>query len=226
MRKKILIIDDDIMTLRKLKRSLEDYYEIQLENAGSRFAEHLTEYHANLILLDIEMPVMSGPEVFDALLKAGYPSVPVLFLSDLPNPPSIRDAMGRGAKGYLLKSASKEEIVSRIKQIFTEQAGFDDKTHILVLGNDVTTMRIAKLDLEDGGYRVTCVFSVMEALDIMRQKNVDALLITEPIVNVSEQEIYETICKKLSVRSFPAVYALDPVYKESLLDKVGKAVGR
>ncbi|MBR3642457.1 MAG: hypothetical protein IKN57_03010, partial [Parasporobacterium sp.] len=86
--------------------------------------------------------------------------------------------------------------------------------------------RIAKLDLEDGGYRATCVFSVMEALDILRQKNVDALLITEPILNVSEQEIYETICKKLSVRSYPAVYALDSVSKESLLDKVGKAVGR
>ncbi len=226
MKKKILIIDDDIMMLRMMKRNLEDDFETQLENAGYRFVEHMADYHADMILLDVDMPVMNGIEVFDAFQKENHSNIPVVFLSDVPNPQNVREAMTRGAAGYLLKNAQKGEVIGKVKQIFLEYLGESDKTHILILGNDVTAMRIAKLDLEAGNYQVTCVFSVTEALDIMRQKNIDALLITEPILNYSEEEIYETICKRLSLRSFPFVYGPDSLSKDTLLDKVGKAVGR
>ncbi|MBQ7581650.1 MAG: response regulator [Lachnospiraceae bacterium] len=226
MNKKILIIDDDIMTLRALKRALEEEFEIQLENAGYRFVEHMTDYHADMILLDIDMPVMSGMEVFDAFIKADRPMIPVVFLSDQPNAQVIREAMAKGAAGYLPKSAQKAEIVSKVKQIFLEFSGNREKPHVLILGNDVTAIRVAKLDLEDAKYRVSCVFSVAEALEILRRESVDAFLITEPVLNVSEQEICETLCKKLGARSLPAVYGLNSFSKEQLLDKVGKAVGR
>ncbi len=226
MKRKILIIDDDIMTLRMLKKYLENDYEIQLENAGYRFVEHVGDYRVDMILLDIEMPVMNGMEVFDIFLKQPHPDIPVVFLSGVSNPQIVREAMEKGAAGYLIKTAPKAELIERVKQIFFEYAGSRIKPHVLVLGNDATSIRIAKLDLEAGGYRTTCVFSVIEAMDVLRQETVDAFLILEPILHVREQEIYETICAKLEVRSLPVVYGAQSYSKDILLDKVGKVVGR
>ncbi|MBP5384563.1 MAG: response regulator [Lachnospiraceae bacterium] len=226
MKKKILIIDDDIMTLRMLKKHLENDYEIQLENAGYRFVEHIADYRVDMILLDIEMPVMNGLDVFDVYLKQPHEDIPVIFLSGVSNPQIVREAMEKGAAGYLLKTAPKGELIAKLKQIYYDYAGSHEKPHILILGNDVTLVRITKLDLEEGGYRPSCVFSIAETLDILKQETVDALLILEPILNVSEQEIYETLCKKLGVRAFPAIYGHESYTKELLLDKVGKAVGR
>ncbi len=226
MKRKILIIDDDIMTLRMLKKHLENDFEIRLENAGYRFVEHVADYPVDMILLDIEMPVMNGMEVFDSYLQQPHQDVPVVFLSGVSNPQIVREAMEKGAAGYILKTAPKAEMIDRVKQIFFEYVGSRIKPHVLVLGNDPTTLRIAKLDLESGDYRATCVFSVTEALDVLRRETVDAFLIAEPIIGIPEQEIYETICRKLGARSLPVVYGADSFTKEILLDKVGKMIGR
>ena len=55
MKKRILIVDDDIMTLKLLKKNLEETYDVVTENAGYRFVEKMETYEADLILLDIEM---------------------------------------------------------------------------------------------------------------------------------------------------------------------------
>ncbi len=107
MKKKILIIDDDIMMLRTLKKHLETDFEIRLENAGYRFVEHIEDYHADMILLDIEMPVMNGMEVFDSFMSHPHPDIPVVFLSDTSNPQIVREVMEMGASGYILKNAPR-----------------------------------------------------------------------------------------------------------------------
>ena len=219
MKRKILIIDDDIMTLRMLKKHLENDYEIQLENAGYRFVEHIGDYRVDMILLDIEMPVMNGMEVFDSYLQQPHQDVPVVFLSGVSNPQIVREAMEKGAAGYILKTAPKNELIERVKQIFFEYVGSRIKPHVLAIGNDPTTLRIAKIDLESCDYRVTCVFSVAEALDVLKQETVDAFLIMEPIIGVKEEQIYETICKRLAVRSLPVVYGADSFTNEILLEK-------
>ena len=226
MKRKILIIDDDIMTLRMLKKHLENDYEIQLENAGYRFVEHIADYHVDMILLDIEMPVMNGIEVFDVYVKQPHKDIPVVFLSEGSNQQIIREIMEKGGAGVLSKSLEGPAFAEKVKQIFFDHAGSMIKPHVLVLGNDATTLKIAKLDLEAGDYRVTCVFSVLEALDVLKQEAVDAFLILEPILHIKEQEIYETICKRLAVRSLPVVYGAGSYTMEILLDKVGKVVGR
>ncbi len=225
MKKKILIIDDDIMTLRMLKKHLSEDYEVQLENAGYRFVEHMEDYRVQMILLDIEMPVMNGMEVFDAFMKAPHPDIPVVFLSGVTNPQVVREAMEKGAAGYLVKTAPKGELIAKVRQIFKDYAG-SAQPHVLILGSDVTMLKIAKLDLEAEKYRTTLVLSVAEALDVLRQETVDAFLITDPLFGVSEEEIGETLCRKLKVRSLPVIYGSDSLSKEVLLDKVGKLVGR
>ena len=97
--KKILIIDDDIMTLQIMKKHLEKYYEVQIENAGYRFLKKINEYKMDLILLDIEMPIMNGKQVFDELRQMPeYHQIPVIFLTGVVEPQLVMQLMQEGAK--------------------------------------------------------------------------------------------------------------------------------
>lgn len=116
--RKILIIDDDVITLQIMKHHLQEQYEVQIENAGYRFIKKIDEYEADLILLDIEMPIMNGLDVFDQLKKdEKKKEVPVVFLTGVADPQVVMELMNKGAAGYIVKTAAKDEILSKIKKI-------------------------------------------------------------------------------------------------------------
>lgn len=226
MKRKILIIHDDILALRTLKKSLEDDFEIRLENAGQRFAEHTDEYRQDMILLKADLPGMSGTEVFETWQKKTHEPTPVVMLVPILTPQTERTYLEKGLAGVLPADLPGPELAEKLKQIFFDHAGTQQKPHVLILGNDAANIRLTKLDLESAGLRVSAVLSVIEAIDILKQETVDAFLIAGPILNVSEKEVYDTICKRLSVRSLPVVYGSDSPGKDILLDKVDKVIGR
>ena len=116
----ILIIDDDIMTLQIMKKHLEKYYEVQIENAGYRFLKKINEYKMDLILLDIEMPIMNGKQVFDELRQMPeYHQIPVIFLTGVVEPQLVMQLMQEGAAGYIVKTAGKEEMLKKIDRVLT-----------------------------------------------------------------------------------------------------------
>ena len=142
MKKRILIVDDDIMTLRILKKYLEGTYDVVIENASYRFIEKMSTYNADLILLDIEMPVVNGLQAFDAFLKnPDLNDIPVVFLSGMSNPNLVRELMNKGAAGYLVKTIPKGELLARIEKIFSEKTKRTATPEVLILDNDIDNLR-------------------------------------------------------------------------------------
>lgn len=118
MKPKILIIDDDITTLQILKRHLQQQYDVQIENEGYRFIKNIQEYQADLILLDIEMPIMNGLQVFKEIKKIpSHNQIPILFLTGVAEPQVVMKLMNEGAAGYIIKSATREELNQKISKI-------------------------------------------------------------------------------------------------------------
>lgn len=225
MSKKILVIDDDIMTLRMLKKHLEGDYEVLLENAGYRFAENIQDYHVDMILLDIEMPIMNGMEVFDAYLKAEHSDIPVIFLSGVTNPQIVREAIEKGAAGYIVKTAPKMEILTKIRETFREYSGQKNLVNAVVLGNDIQYIKPVKLAMESAGYNVRVALSVTDAIKELKRSEADVLIITDPFIYARETEAYDTICSYFKGVKVPVVFCENDFSRESILDKVGKAIG-
>lgn len=225
MKKKILVIDDDIMTLRMLKKYLEGDYEVQLENAGYRFVENVQDYHVDMILLDIEMPIMNGMEVFDAYLNLPHSDVPVVFLSGVTNPQIVREAIEKGAAGYIVKTAPKMEILTKIREMFREQTGQKNIISTVILGNELSHIKSVKSIMETLGYRVRVAFSITDAIKELKRDETDVLIMIDPLSYSGEQEAYDTICSYFKGSKIPVVFCENDFSRESILDKVGKVIG-
>ena len=83
---------------------------------GQELLDQLPETPADVVLLDINMPVMDGPETARQL-RIAYPEVTVLVLSMLDDEKHIFQMLDAGAAGYILKSAGLDEIVHGIRMV-------------------------------------------------------------------------------------------------------------
>lgn len=229
--KKILIIDDDIMTLRMLKKCLEDTYEVLLENAGYRFVEHVSDYKVDMILLDIEMPIMNGFDVFDKYLHSKHDNIPVVFLSGVSDPAVVRDAIEKGAAGYLYKSSPKKEMLDRLEKIYAEYMSRASTFHVLVVGNDIEKMKNTSLALESAEFKVNTALSLSDAVLIIKRENVDGLVVTDKMCASDEKEVFTTIeslLNKMFLKEndetweMPVIFGSDYDSDDILLDKAGK----
>lgn len=119
MKNKIAIIDDDQSMLELLETILKDKgYDVMCYNESVGAIDKLREYLPSLIMLDIHMPKKNGIELLkdiksDAVLK----KIPVVMLTVEGNPSEIELSMLYGANTYILKPASKEDILNIIENI-------------------------------------------------------------------------------------------------------------
>ncbi|MDR3114637.1 MAG: response regulator [Treponema sp.] len=115
-RKVILAIDDMSMNLRTIKVLLEKQFDVRLAKSGQMAITIVNCERVALILLDIEMPGMSG---FDFLEKVkDYPNaqdVPVIFISSHASPELIKHASKYGSvKDYIIKPITPEILEKKV----------------------------------------------------------------------------------------------------------------
>lgn len=227
MKKRILIVDDDIMTLKILKKYLEDTYDVVTENAGYRFVEKMGSYGADLILLDIEMPVVNGIEAFDKLIKdPELNETPVVFLSGVANPNLVRELMGKGAAGYLVKTIPKSELLARLEKIFNEGTVGKKNKEVLIIDNDITRLKSMRDNLIAEGYKVKVVRSSVEAVDHIRNHHPDLFVIGRDSTGVSPQEVFESLESIIRKEGVIPLVVEENLFSSELIDKVKEALGR
>ena len=100
----VLRVDDHVGFLHEVSTLLIDEYEIVGTARNGRLAlDAAQEFRPQIILLDIEMPILNGIEVARTLRKTGTTSK-IVFLTMHADPDYIRAAMEAGAAGYVFKS--------------------------------------------------------------------------------------------------------------------------
>ena len=121
---KVLIVDDQHLIREGLRMmlSLHDNISIigEVDN-GKEAVEILDNNEADLILMDIRMPVMDGVEATKHI-KERYPHIKVLILTTFDEDEYILEALKNGADGYLLKDISSDELANAIDTVYKGNA--------------------------------------------------------------------------------------------------------
>jgi two-component system sensor histidine kinase/response regulator len=121
---RILAIDDDPNVLVTVSRLLQtEGYEVRTAADGLSGIQAAADWHPDLVLLDIVMPDPNGFAVLGALRRETLTaSIPVVFLTGVPDPTQLRAGKGLGADDYLLKPFTRVELLHVIEGRLARQA--------------------------------------------------------------------------------------------------------
>ena len=119
MQKRILVVDDDEMNLMRTQIILEGSYDVVLADSGVRALHVLKNERIDLVLLDIDMPLMNGIETFEHM-KEFAAEIPVIFLTASGEVEDVVGALLLGAVDYLKKPYPPTELLKRVAQEFEQ----------------------------------------------------------------------------------------------------------
>lgn len=115
-KKKILVIDDEIMLLSLLERSLSTDFEVKTASSGRDAARQCEEMKFDLIIMDVNMPEADGFQTLSSIRNLDhYRNIPVLFLSGRNELDSKLLAFELGARDYIQKPIHTKELKARIR---------------------------------------------------------------------------------------------------------------
>lgn len=116
---KIAIVDDNSFLIHAIIEKLSFFDDVGIKHTSLNGSELLTKLEENhnldLILMDIEMPVLNGIETTQ-IVKQKYPHIKIIMLTAFDNDEHIFNAIKAGADGYLLKEINPKDLYEGILQ--------------------------------------------------------------------------------------------------------------
>ena len=142
---RVLLIEDDSATARGIELMLKtESFNVYTTNLGEEGVDLGKVYEYDIILLDLNLPDMSGFEVLRSLRVAKV-KTPILILSGLANTEDKVKGFGFGADDYLTKPFHKDEMVARIHAIVRRSKGHAQsviQTGDLIVNLDTKTVEV------------------------------------------------------------------------------------
>ncbi len=116
----LAIADDHPMIVNGIKNMLHYYRHIEIVQtygSGKALLEGLTVSRPDVLLLDIQLPDISGNELARLIVR-DYPAVRILVITSMDSTFHVKDMMKAGCNGYLLKTAGKETLIAAIEEVY------------------------------------------------------------------------------------------------------------
>jgi DNA-binding NarL/FixJ family response regulator len=121
---KVLLVDDQTLIRQGIRLLLEIEPDIQVvgQAANGRAAlEQVEALHPDVVLMDVRMPEMDGV-VATRTLSVGHPEVKVIILTTFEDDETVFEGLKAGARGYLLKDISSEEMAQAVRKVAAGEA--------------------------------------------------------------------------------------------------------
>lgn len=148
MKTSVIIADDHTIVRDGIKALLSEQEDIVIigeASNGSELFRLLSLTTADIILLDISMPDLSGIEICERL-RTEYPQIKVLFLSMYTTEEYIFNAIKSGAHGYLPKNISQPELLEAIRSISQGREYFNETISNIILKSYINKAKNAETE--------------------------------------------------------------------------------
>lgn len=196
---KVIIADDHILYRAGVKTALSSKTDIKIvgeADNGMHLLNMLKTVPADVILLDIQMPVMDGITALPEIKKL-YPNVRIIMLTMMDDHSMITKLMEIGANSYLSKTSDSEIIYEAIKTCFEHEYYFNALTNKALLTN------------------------LKQRNDTTPQR----LMQQEANLNEKEILILKLMCEEKSTKEIADIVELSPRTVEAIRDKLKVKTG-
>jgi DNA-binding NarL/FixJ family response regulator len=132
---RLLLVDDHPVVRRGMRSCLEGIRHVEVVDEavdGKEAVEKVKALSPDIVLMDIDMPVMNGLEA-TKVLREEFPDTRVLILSIHTNKEYVLQIIRSGAQGYVLKDASPADLVRAIESVDSGEPFFSPDISQIVL---------------------------------------------------------------------------------------------
>jgi two-component system cell cycle response regulator CtrA len=186
---RVLLIEDDASTAKSIELMLKGF-NVYTTDLGEEGVDLGKLYDHDIILLDLNLPDMSGFEVLRSL-RVAQVKTPILILSGLAGIEDKVKGLGIGADDYLTKPFQKGELVARIHSIVRRSRGHAQsviQTGELVVNLDTKTVEVnsARVHLSSKEYQMLELLSLRKGTPLSKEMFLNHLYggIDEPEVKI------------------------------------------
>ncbi len=134
---KIILVDDHVLVRDGIKALLahENAFEVIAEASnGNEALEIIPEHQPDMLIVDIRMPEMTGNELV-RIVSSKFPKIKTLILSMHDAQEYVLEAIEAGADGYMLKGASKVELLKALETISNDGKYFSGDVSSILINN-------------------------------------------------------------------------------------------
>lgn len=118
-RMKIMVVDDNTVNLATVEQELKDRYEVIPMISGRRAVKYLYKDKVDLILLDVQMPLMDGIDTLREIrTQPNGITVPVIFLTAKKDKATVVEGSKLGIMDFITKPFTSEDLHNRIERVF------------------------------------------------------------------------------------------------------------
>lgn len=114
---KLIIVEDSVFALQAIEEKLANFSDVVISNIARNGEEALEvlelDHSVDIILMDIEMPVMNGIEA-TRIIRKKYPQIKIVMITVYDDDNYVFDAIKAGADSYILKETKAEKIYETI----------------------------------------------------------------------------------------------------------------
>lgn len=178
---KVFIVDDDAEMRFMEEKLLKDTFEVRSFASGPEFLVAIETDKPDVVLLDIEMPTMSGHDVLNRLSNSGIIVIGVTGHNDRV---TILKFISAGADGYILKPPTKGVLVDTIDKCVQKRKEAMGRKNILIVDDDAQSLMMYKMVLEKD-YNVIALNASLAAKGYLEKNKPDMVILdyNMPIYN-------------------------------------------
>ncbi len=146
----ILIADDHSIVaggIAAILNTADDLNVVGIVDNGQKVLEKVADSQVDLVLLDINMPVMNGIEC-TRRLKAQYPGIRVIVITMYNRKQFIRELFEVGADGCVLKSNTGKELLTAIERVISGKTYFDQLNDFIDAPKEFKEFRLSEREIE------------------------------------------------------------------------------
>ncbi len=137
---RVMVVDDNTVNLATLEQELKDKYEVIPMMTGRRAIKYLYQNKVDLILLDVQMPIMDGIETLKEIrTQDNGVVVPVIFLTARKDANTVLEGSKLGIMDYVTKPFDPDDLKDRIERVFK-------RLGVLPMETDELYNRITEID--------------------------------------------------------------------------------
>ncbi len=202
----IIIFDDNVNVRESIALLLSTTDNMKLSAAFdscSNLIQDIEEINPDIILMDIDMPELSGIDAVK-LLRTRFPSLPVLMLTGFEDDEKVFASLCAGANGYILKNANMTSLIQYINEVHSGGAPMTPVIARKVL-NQFTKLQPAQLQNED--YNLSS-----------REKEV--------LQHLVKGKSYKMIAAELNINYETVHSHIKKIYQKLQVSSVGEAVSK